>query len=111
VLFGVSHITQFLFLGMSLGDNLVQIANATMTGILYAAVRLRVNNIWPLIIIHMLGDLFASVAGIFGIPNALPLGDVPAAFWIIRWSLELIPAIYLVLRKPATATIDGQAVG
>jgi membrane protease YdiL (CAAX protease family) len=111
VLFGVSHITQFVFLGMSLGDNLVQIANATMFGILYGAVRLRVNNIWPLIIIHMLGDLFAGLAGVFGVPDALPLGDVPATFWAIWWVLKLIPAIYLMLRTPATATIDGQAVG
>jgi hypothetical protein len=96
---------------MSLGDNLVQIANATMFGILYGAVRLRVNNIWPLIIIHMLGDLFAGLAGVFGVPDALPLGDVPATFWAIWWVLKLIPAIYLMLRTPATATIDGQAVG
>jgi membrane protease YdiL (CAAX protease family) len=110
VLFGVSHITQFLFLGMPFSANLLQIVNAILTGFMWGAVRLRVNNIWPLIIIHMLGDLFASLAGIFGIPNAIGLGGVPATFWVIRWGLALSAGIYL-LRKPATATIDGQAVG
>jgi membrane protease YdiL (CAAX protease family) len=111
MLFGASHIVQSVFQGMAFGDNLVQIANATFGGILYGAVRLRVNNIWPLIVIHLLGDLFSGVAGVFGVPNALGLAAVPAAFWIIRWALELIPAIYLMLRTPATATIDGQPVG
>jgi hypothetical protein len=111
VLFGVSHITQSVFLGMPLGDNLLQIVDATLFGILYGAVRLRVNNIWPLIVLHMLGNTFAGLAGVFGVPDAIGFGGVPAAFWIIRWALELIPAAYLMLRKPATATIDGQAVG
>jgi len=110
VLFGVSHITQSVFLGMPIGDNLVQIANATFGGILYGAVRVRINNIWPLIVIHMLGDLFSGLSGVFGVPDALGLGGVPVAFWAIRWALELIPAIYIMLRLPATATIDGKPV-
>jgi membrane protease YdiL (CAAX protease family) len=110
VLFGLSHVTQFLFLGMSLGDNLLQIVNAALYGLLYAGVRLRVNNIWPLIILHTLGDLFSSLAGVFGVPNAIGLGGVPALFWAIRWGLLLAGGIYFVSR-PATATIDGQAVG
>jgi hypothetical protein len=110
VLFGVSHITQFVFLGMPLGDNLIQIADSALFGFLYAGLRLRVNNIWPLIILHMLGNTFAGLAGVFGVPNAIGFGGVPAAFWAIRWGIMLIGGIYLVLR-PATATIDGQAVG
>lgn len=111
VLFGVSHITQFVFLGMPLGDNLVQITDATLFGVLYGAVRLRVNNIWPLIVLHMLGNSFTGFAGMFGVPGAIGLAGVPATFWIVRWALELIPAVYLMLRTSATATIDGQAVG
>jgi membrane protease YdiL (CAAX protease family) len=111
VLFGVSHITQFAFLGMPFNDNLVQIINATSGGILYGAVRLRVNNIWPLIILHMLGNTFAGLAGIFGVPGAIGLAGIPVTFWIIRWALELIPAMYLMLRTSPTATIDGKPVG
>jgi membrane protease YdiL (CAAX protease family) len=110
VLFGVSHITQFVFLGMPLGDNLIQMTDSALFGFLYAGLRLRVNNIWPLIILHMLGNTFAGLAGVFGVPNAIGFGGVPAAFWAIRWGIMLIGGIYLVLR-PATATIDGQAVG
>ncbi len=111
VLFGVGHITQFLFQGMSLSSNLLQIVDATFFGILYAAMRLRVNNIWPLIILHMLQNVFAGLAGVFGVPNAIGLDGVPTAVWIIRWALMLIPGIYFIARRPATATIDGQAVG
>jgi membrane protease YdiL (CAAX protease family) len=110
VLFGLSHVTQFLFLGMPLGENLVQMANAALSGLLFAGVRLRVNNIWPLIVLHMLIDTFSSLAGVFGVPNAIGLGGVPVTFWAIVWGLKLIGGIYFVLR-PATATIDGQAVG
>jgi hypothetical protein len=69
-----------------------------------------VNNIWPLIVLHMLVDTFSSLAGVFGVPNAIGLGGVPVAFWAISWGIKLIGGIYFVLR-PATATIDGQAVG
>lgn len=69
------------------------------------------NNIWPLIILHTLGDLFSGVSGVFGVPGAIGLAGVPATFWIVRWALELIPAIYLMLRTSSTATIDGRAVG
>jgi membrane protease YdiL (CAAX protease family) len=109
VLFGFSHVTQ-LIVGMPLGDNFIQITNAVLFGILYAGVRLRVNNIWPLIILHMLTDVFASFAGLFGIPGAIGLGGVSFSFWAVFWALMIIPGIYLVLR-PSTATIDGQAVG
>jgi membrane protease YdiL (CAAX protease family) len=111
VLFGVSHITQFVFLGMPLGDNLIQIADSALFGFLYAGLRLRVNNLWPLIVLHMLQNTFSGLAGVFGVPNAIGFGGVPATLWAIRWGITLIAGVYLVLRKPATATIDGQAVG
>lgn len=111
VLFGISHITQFVFLGMSLGDNLIQITDAALFGVLYGAVRLRVNNIWPLIVLHTLGNAFTGFAGMFGVPGAIGLAGVPMTFWIIRWALELVPAMYLMLRTAPAATIDGQPVG
>jgi membrane protease YdiL (CAAX protease family) len=110
VLFGLGHITHFLFLGMPFGENLLQIVNAALFGFLYAGVRLRVNNIWPLIILHMLFDTFWGLSGLFAIPNAIGIGGVPASFFAITWVLALISGIYFLLR-PATATIDGQAVG
>jgi membrane protease YdiL (CAAX protease family) len=111
VLFGLGHITQFLSGEMALRDNLVQIANALIFGILYGAVRLRVNNIWPLIVLHALGDIFAGLAGFFGPTAIYGMADVPAVFYGISWALKLGTAIYLVVSKPAAATIEGQAVG
>lgn len=109
VLFGLGHITHFLFLGMPLGENLLLIVNSIVFGFLFASVRLQVNSIWPLIIIHMLFDTFTGLAGVFGIPNASGLNSIPAPFWAIFWMLAIIPGIYFVLR-PATVTIDGRAV-
>lgn len=110
VLFGLGHITQFLFLDMPFDENLLQMVNAMMIGFLYAGVRLQVNNIWPIIIIHMLMDTFSGISGLFGVPNAMGLGGIPPSFFAVTWTLELIAGIYFVLR-PATATIDGKAFG
>jgi len=109
ILFGVSHITQTLGNDMAMRDNLAQIVNALMTGLLFAAVRLRINNIWPLIIIHAFYDFFYGVAG-FGGPNAIhTIADVPLTSYIILWSLNLAATVY-IMNKPLTATIDGVPV-
>jgi len=110
LLFGVSHITQFLGNDMALQDNLAQMANALIFGILYGAVRLRINNIWPLIILHALNDFFFGIAG-FGGPNAIHmLADITLPFFIILWSLSLAASVYF-MNRPLTATIDGKPVG
>ncbi len=110
LLFGASHITQFLGNNMALQDNVAQMVNALMFGILYGAVRLRINNIWPLIILHALNDFFYGIAG-FGGPNAIyTLADIPLSYYIILWTLSLAASIYF-MNKPLTATIDGKPVG
>lgn len=108
VLFGVVHVTQ-LFQGMALTANLLQILNATIFGMLYGAVRLRVNNIWPLIVIHMLFDVNAALAGVFGPAAVRGFTDMPITFWLIIWIPSVIATIYLV-RKPSTAMIDGRPI-
>lgn len=112
-LFGAAHITQ-LAQGMGIGANLLQITNAIIFGVLYAAVRLRVNNIWPLIVLHMLFDVFAAVSGLFGPAAIHSLDDIPGLLWVLLWVLVWAPSLvtaFYVIRKPATATIDGKAVG
>jgi membrane protease YdiL (CAAX protease family) len=110
VLFGVGHIAQSLGPEMALQDNLVQIANALISGILVGAVRLRVNNIWPLIILHTLEDLFFGLSGFAG-PNAIyGLADIPLSFFLILWVLSLGAAVY-IMNRPLAATIDGKPVG
>lgn len=95
---------------MPLSENVLQIMNATLFGFLFAGVRLQVNNIWPLIILHMLFDTFAGLTGVFGIPEARGIGSIPVSLWGTMWILTTCLGIYFVLR-PGTATIDGKPVG
>jgi membrane protease YdiL (CAAX protease family) len=108
VLFGAAHIVQSLGGGMSLGDNLVQILNAFFYGVMLGAVRLRVNNIWPLIILHTIHDLFWVTAGL---PDGvITMSEIPLSEYLIEWIPSVLTAIYL-MRKPIAATINGVPVG
>lgn len=110
VLFGAQHIFQSLGNGMASQDNLIQIADALVVGILYGAVRLRINNIWPLIITHTLNNTFFSLAG-FAPPNPVHnLADIPILLYLIRWLPSLVVTVY-IMRKPLAATINGKPVG
>ncbi len=110
LIFGASHITQLLGNDMALKDNLVQMVNAFMVGSLVAAVRLRINNIWPLIIIHAFYDFFHGVAG-FGGPNGIhTIADIPLPIYLVSWLVYLVTIVY-TMNKPLTATIDGKPVG
>lgn len=106
VLFGVAHISQYLFLGMSLNENLFQIVNSTIVGFLYAGLRLRVNNLWPLIIMHMLQDTFYPFATL----GRIDMAAIPVAFYAVTWAMMIIGGVYFT-RLPAAATIDGQEIG
>ncbi|MEZ4659188.1 MAG: CPBP family intramembrane glutamic endopeptidase [Caldilineaceae bacterium] len=108
LLFGGAHIVQSFGVGMTMQDNVVQMANAFLGGILMTSVRLRVNNLWPLIIIHTLEDYFWIIAGFT--TGVHDLSEISLSLYVIKWALEIITAVYL-MRQPATATIDGQPVG
>lgn len=108
VLFGAAHIVQSLGGNLSLGDNLVQIANSFFYGLMFGAVRLRVNNIWPLIILHTVHDLFWVTTGL---PDGvITLADIPLSEYLVEWIPSIAVAVYL-MRKPITATINGVPVG
>jgi membrane protease YdiL (CAAX protease family) len=102
ILFGLGHITQFLFLGMPLATNILQITYNIAYGMMYAALRLRVGSLWPLIMLHMVGNTLAVVAGIFG-PNAIH--EAPVGTLAVVGVMEIAYAIYL-LRKPLAVTIS-----
>jgi len=108
VLFGAAHFTQSLGGLMTLGDNLLQITDALIFGILYGAVRLRINNIWPLIVLHTLGDLFYVTSGL--LDGVYQMSDVPILANLIVWVVSIATAVYL-MNKPLAATIDGKPVG
>jgi len=108
VLFGAVHIVQSLGGNLSLGDNLVQIANSFFYGLMFGAVRLRVNNVWPLIILHTVHDLFWVTTGL---PDGvITLAEIPLSEYLIEWIPSVVTAVYL-MRKPIAATINGVPVG
>jgi membrane protease YdiL (CAAX protease family) len=104
VLFGLGHITQFLFLGMPFTTNLLQITYNTAYGMMYGALRLRVGSLWPLIMLHTIGNTLAVVAGIFG-PNAIY--EAPVGTLVVVGVVEIAYAIYL-LRRPLAVTISDE---
>lgn len=110
ILFGISHISQFFGGGLGLADTLAVITNALVFAVLYGAVRLRINNIWPLIIVHTIWDLFFVLAGVAG-PNAVRgLSDIPLPAYLVLWTVEIVATVYL-MNKPLAATIEGRPVG
>ena len=66
-LFGTAHLANVLF-----RDNVAlvvaQAVGAACFGVGYAAVALRTGTIWPLMLLHMLTDLFAAVGALPKIP-------------------------------------------
>lgn len=111
ILFGLSHITHLLNGTMTPVQNTIQIVNAFIGALMYGSSRLRINSIWPLIVIHTFHDVFFSFAGFSGPGATRGLDDVPPWFYAIRWALSLALFAYIMTRTKVTATIDGQAVG
>lgn len=66
VIFGAAHIPNVLS-GVPLSSALIQALQATLLGVLFAAIYLRSGNLWICIIIHALVDFGGLMAsGIFG---------------------------------------------
>ena len=99
VIFGSVHIVQSLDGHMPLQDNLVQILNAFFSGVLLGAVRLRIDNIWPLIVLHTLVDLLWATSGL--LDGVYQMSDVPLSLYLVRWVPSVLTAVYL-MRAPAS---------
>ena len=56
LLFGFQHVGTGIFFGHSLYDTGAMMITATSFGVAYAAVRLRIDTIWPLAFLHGLGN-------------------------------------------------------
>ena len=108
VLFAASHFSQSLGGLMTLQDNLTQIAGSLIFGILYGAVALRINNIWPLMLTHAVFDLFYTTSGL--LDGVYQLSDIPLSLNLVLWVPSIVAVAYL-MNKPLAATIDGQPVG
>ncbi len=99
-LFGLTHLTNIAF-GANPAVTAAQVVGATCFGVGLAALRLRGVSLWPLVILHALGDI------------ALQLGDVNS-MW--RWSLmvggDVILLVFgLLILRTATTTKRASTTG
>lgn len=82
LLFGSAHFGRLLF-GSALSTVLFQVMFASFDGVLFSALRLRTKSLWPVIVIHALGDF------------VLALGQVPQPLWrYLYLGSEVIGLIY-----------------
>jgi membrane protease YdiL (CAAX protease family) len=78
MLFGLSHLDNLFLPGADELGVAYQIFEAALVGILFAAVRLRMNTIWPVMIVHAIYDLMLVLA--FG--HAYPVAPTLPGFLV-----------------------------
>src|SRR6202165_5019142 len=78
MLFGLSHLDNLFLPGADELGVAYQIFEAALVGILFGAVRLRMNTIWPVMIVHAIYDLMLVLA--FG--HAFPVAPTTPGFLV-----------------------------
>jgi membrane protease YdiL (CAAX protease family) len=78
ILFGLSHLDNLFLPGADELGVTYQIFEAALVGILFGAVRLRMNTIWPVMIVHAAYDLMLVLA--FG--HAFPVAPTVPGFLV-----------------------------
>lgn len=73
--FGLGHLNNLFLFNPAVV--IPQVAGATLLGFGFAAIRLRVNTIWPLIVLHMLDDLAVDIS-LFASPGAVASSSLPS---------------------------------
>ena len=97
LIFGLLHITNFLFRSPAIV--LAQMLGAFVQGIGLAAIRLRTNTIWFVVILHALHDLFLKYTNF----PAIPLD-------VVQVTLTMIYGIYILRtwkKQEAAKTVNG----
>lgn len=87
-IFGLGHVTNFFFSEFTILEALIRLITLVTFAILYGAIYLRVQNIWPLVIFHTLWDLSLVISGSAGpfIKTPMPIG--------FELTLAIISTIY-----------------
>ncbi|TMF09880.1 MAG: CPBP family intramembrane metalloprotease [Chloroflexi bacterium] len=78
IFFGLSHLDNFFLPGADEVGVAYQIFEASLVGILFGAVRLRMNTIWPVMVVHAIYDLMLVLA--FG--HAFPVAPTMPGFLV-----------------------------
>lgn len=94
-LFGIGHITNFFFSEFSALEASVRLFTLVSFAIFYGAIYLRVQNIWPFIILHTLWDMSIVISGSAGPFMVKPM---PLSFEVIIGIISIIYA-WLVLKN------------
>jgi len=94
ILFGAAHLANSALRGVSLLIA-AQAFGAAVQGIGFAALRLRTNTVWPLILIHAAHDLFLQMSAL-----PIPLVEAPIA------TITAIYGIVLLRRPDANTSVD-----
>ena len=99
MLFGLSHLDNLFLPGADELGVAYQIFEAALVGILLGAVRLRMNTIWPVMIVHAIYDLMLVLA--FG--HAYPVAPSLPGFVVATIVNLGLAAIGFVLLRPRYA--------
>jgi membrane protease YdiL (CAAX protease family) len=100
ILFGLSHIDNLFLPGSELGVA-YQVLEAGLMGVLFGAVRLRMNTIWTVMVAHVLYDFILVLA--YG--HAVPVQPTIAGFTVVTVVNLALAAggLVLVRRQPTFA--------
>lgn len=97
VIFGAAHLLNIRS-GVSVSSAVVQALQATLLGVLFAAIYLRTGNIWITVIAHALTDFAALAAsGLFGVGDMID--GINAISWlnlVVTVPVFLIPTVILL---------------
>jgi membrane protease YdiL (CAAX protease family) len=105
MLFGLSHLDNLFLPGADELGVAYQIFEAALVGILFGAVRLRMNTIWPVMIVHAGYDLMLVLA--FG--HAFPVAPTLPGFLVATAvNLALAGVGIFLLRERRVGTIAGR---
>lgn len=92
LLFGLQHAGTGIFFGHSLYDVGAMVISATASGAAYAAVRLQIGTIWPLVFLHALENFC----------NTRSPGEAPWWWYLSQAVFFVLYAAWLLRRSQAT---------
>jgi len=103
VLFGFSHLDNLFLPGADELGVAYQIFEATLVGVLFGAVRLRMNTIWPVMVVHAVYDLMLVLA----LGHAFPVAPTVPGFvvaTVVNLGLALVG--FSLLRALPVVAVD-----
>ena len=109
-IFGAAHLFNIVS-GVSVMSAVSQAAQATLLGILFAAIYLRCGNLWITIIAHAVMDFAALVpSGLFGIGDLIDgINQISWLNFVVTLPLFLIPSVILLRPSKLEEIVRRQA--